>query len=472
MSVTNSQETPPPVRRAAPGAIALAAVTVAGLTALNAWWASIMPPLLVYSLPPLAVTALALVHTLRYRVVIDEGGIRIRGLTGEKSIPWPNVIGVQAAAGTEGTVVVDLRDGSSLVLRELPVPPGGTDALVAEMRRRAGLSEQRPESRWYAGRPSRRPLAWAFPMLAVSTALVLVTFYGVIEGYGAATVFGIGLAGVCYHVRLILLLLYGRTEAGPNGLYNRSALAVKRLDWKQVKRLEVVRSPFGHRIIAVPHMGANVALAAPRTGLAARGPAFDDAFDTLLTTAPRAPECKRRAQPRLWYPALVVLFVLALLGLEDPRKEPWWPTRHEAASLPDPCAVVDPAAVRRMVPDARPPDRADHTSLGYEELTCRWHQTAFSIGLEIEIRRYFRNGGVGATEAAERRMSVLRDQSTETVTGLGDEAFRRNDDGHVPRLREIWARRANVIVHIKLEAKDPADVDAPARRALESIELR
>ncbi|WP_119727931.1 PH domain-containing protein [Thermomonospora amylolytica] len=470
MSVTNTEEVLPLVRKAVPGAVVLAVVTVAGMVALNVWWATITPGLLLYSFPPLAATVLALVHNLRYRVIVDEDGIRVRGLTGEESVSWQDVTGVRATAGTEGTVVVGRRDALPLVLRELPVA-AGLDELVAEMRERAGQHSGEPEHEWYVGRPSRLPLVWAFPMLAASMALALAPVRGLLEGFGAGTAFTAGMAGVVYHVRLILLLLYGRTEAGPTGLYNRSALVIKRMEWNRVRRLEVVQSPFGRRVVAVADTGPKTALAAPREGLLTRGPAFDDALNTLTATAPRAPEVKRRAQPRLLYPALVALAVLALLWGEDPRKESWWPTRHEATSLPDPCAVADRATVRRMVPDPQPPDRQDHTWFGYDESTCQWQQTDLSIGLKIELRRYFRSGGDGATEEAERRMGVVRAQSAGTVTGLGDEAFRRDDDG-VIRTREIWARRANVIVHVELTGKAPADVDALARRALDSVELR
>lgn len=160
-----------------------------------------------------------------------------------------------------------------------------------------------------------------------------------------------------------------------------------------------------------------------------------------------------------------------LLALENPTKEPWWPTRHEAASLPDPCAVVDPAAVRNPVPNAQPPHGQEHRQPDYVESTCRWWQPGLSLGLSVEYRRYL-TGDHGATEAAERQMKLIGSHSTGTITGLGEQAFRRDDDGGVIRTREVWARRGNVVVHILLSGEDPADVDALARRALERIELR
>lgn len=261
--VTNTQEIPPLVRKAAPDAVALAAVTVAGLIALNVWWTTIAPALLLYSLPPLAVMVPVLLHNLRYRVIVDESGIRGRGLTGEKSIPWREVTGVRAAAGTEGSVVVGRHSGPPLVLRELPVGAGGTGDLVAELRRRAGAPAEEPSGAWYVGRPSRRPLVWVFPMLAGSVALALASLYGALKGFGSGTAFSAGVAGAVYHLRLVLLSLYGHTVAGPSGLDNRSALGVKHLDWDRIRRLEIVRSPFGHRVLVVPEMGPKFALAPP-----------------------------------------------------------------------------------------------------------------------------------------------------------------------------------------------------------------
>jgi hypothetical protein len=327
----------------------------------------------------------------------------------------------------------------------------------------------------FAGRPPRSALGWVVPAAAVSAALtVSPTYY---DGFGSERLALAGFVALVCCLRQLLVLLLGRTQADGVGLRNRLVVGHKMMPWSQVRRLEVVPSLFGRRVVVAGPDPNRYALAAPREGLLARRRQFDADLDTLVAAAARPLTVTSRTRwRRVSYLLVPLLFVLVLIWSEKPWLEPWWPARHEATSLPRACAVADHAAARRLVATPVLAERW-HGDNYFHSSYCRWSEGGQWWGLAVTYDLRPRNGDDGGTEQAAAELASSGPLGGgEAMTGLGDQAYRRIiAKGRVYGV-ELEIRRANMIVKVWYAARSPAgpvraEAEALARRALSRIRL-
>lgn len=339
--------------------------------------------------------------------------------------------------------------------------------------------------------PSRLPLLWLVPAVAASAAAIAMAF-----GNPYATFLTIILTATpVYMVALVVKLLVGRTGADADGIRNRTAFRTRFLPWSDVARLSVAGTLFGR--VTMVHLtgGKQHQLAAPRSGLLGRDRGFDATVDAMAALAPSPPPVDRTAVRgmRITWWALLAIMLTAATWLARPWLEPWWPGRHEAASLPGACAVADEATARRLLPDVHDAQERNRTyGIGSE---CSYRSRA-GADLKVELLLLERSSSIGATGKArgdhlhERRVSAEQAQrfadghvgwtfEAQDVTGIGDQAWRRilvdTRDGRVDV--RLFVRYANVLIEVDYDADRPenetiAAADELARRAVERIETR
>lgn len=328
-------------------------------------------------------------------------------------------------------------------------------------------------------RPSRLPLLWAVPGTLVSGALAFSFF--VYRGYGVQTVVPLGFIAFFYFLGVLSLLLLGSTSVAASGIRNRTVVGTRQVKWKEVDQIEVRPTTLGRKTIVTLKKGKGVfTLAAPREGLLARDAAFQEKFDELLKwrKAPNIAVGRRKRPPRLRLPAILLVVVVLMLLREQPWKSDWWPGRDEAAALPRACEVADEATARRLLA-TRPTQVEDHHEDRdpFYTSACRWERARPLGVVELSYQRFGRVGGASGSGVAAERMDHYW-LGTDRVPRLGEQAWERVRQ--VPgggRHVDLWARRANVIVHVdyagfRTEEELTAAARDLARRALARLALQ
>jgi hypothetical protein len=370
-------------------------------------------------------------------------------------------------------------------------PEGLTfDDIAALVRHRAGLDgpspepETGPEAEPFTLRPSRRPLLWIVPAILASASGVVVTFRGDVD---LTPVLGFLVPLMVIWTMLALKLLLGRTEAGPDGITNRLIVRPVTVPWRELDRLVLQPTPFGHIMQAVRTGGKRINLAAPRSGLLAPVPDFEDtarrvsalarAHDGRPTGEDLSPALSAKALRTFYAGLLAFLAVVAVVEWE-PWLEPWWPGRAEATSVPRACAVADPLAAR-LLPgwERRSDDRREYDYFLIS--SCRWSPSEGAGEFELEYgleRRFLSDSG---TDEAREKFGdeAKRLTGAVPVPGVGDEGRRETEteDG-ITRIHWL-IRRANVVIELRLSGKRPAgrvtaDADAMARAAVGALDVR
>ncbi|WP_433327865.1 PH domain-containing protein [Spirillospora sp. CA-294931] len=413
----------------------------------------------------LGLAVVSLVNAVRYRLTVDERGIARRGLVRETFVPWDEVEGLSVLGGNAGAVQITRRTKGPLVVTH--VPP----AVVPEMRAMAGLPVPDEPPPRYLARLRLRALCWVVPALVVALALLTIRRFH--DGFGSvsATLLGLVLAGI--FTRSLLIVLFGRTEAGNGGVRNRLAVLVKQIPWTAVQRLEVVPTPFGRRVVLVSPP-IRIALAAPRESLFARDPGFDAGVEELAARSRQTVEVKRRSGLlRLSYPLLLAGVVLALLWSEKPQLEPWWPGNTEATAIPDACPVGQDVA-GRLVARPKLAGRA-RRDLGYVRTSvCEWREQGTALGLTLRYTLFPRDGGDSGTARAVTRMNSARSLGGAPVRGLGDQAHLRDGEATGGSDIALTVRRQNVLLEVEYSGRRPVGQARPeaetlARRALARV---
>ncbi|MGO4632156.1 hypothetical protein AB4225_14605 [Streptomyces sp. 2RAF24] len=176
-----------------------------------------------------------------------------------------------------------------------------------------------------------------------------------------------------------------------------------------------------------------------------------------------------------WLMLTAVLVPVAVVA-DRPWNAPWWPGRHEASRLPDPC-LAGAAAASRLTPHARGDgDRPPNAGYG-PGARCVWRDTENGATLWVEYGLAEWKGSLGgsATDAARKQQAlngrVVEEEGSRTapVAGLGDEASSVSVPG---REAAVLVRVANVTVSVRYllpptTGPDPARDDAAARSAAE-----
>ncbi|WP_067477207.1 hypothetical protein [Actinomadura hibisca] len=314
-------------------------------------------------------------------------------------------------------------------------------------------------------RPPRRMLVWVVPCLLVCVAMVVVAV--VYRGYGRFTLFGFGIVGALYYVRLASLLVNGFVRVGPTGMVHKLHSSEREAKWKQVRGLEVVTTPFGRRVmVRMGGAGAAVPLAALREGLLARSGDFDAEVGEIQRRKVGGNRLKPTTRAGAGKAAVVAWPLAALLAVqlvELPWQEPWWPTNKDAAALPHACAAVDAGTVRQMVPGAVQSDEAHLDREPFQTSGCRWAEPGRVAGLDLSLHRYSSEGmSGGVANAKDRMLTYSRSYDSTPVSGLGDAAWQiarpadsttnnatgtaAGSDGTAARNVQLAARRRNVVV--------------------------
>ncbi|MER5933554.1 hypothetical protein [Streptomyces sp. NPDC002054] len=185
-----------------------------------------------------------------------------------------------------------------------------------------------------------------------------------------------------------------------------------------------------------------------------------------------------------------VVFVPIILVADRPWNAPWWPGRHEASQLPDPCAAGAAAAVR-LTP-AGIAERKDGNGGYGPGSSCVWRDDENGGTLWLEYVRGEWEGSFGGSATAKARkqhalnLRGAEGRTSRTITldgldGVSDEALRVWQPGGDVT---VLARRANVTVKVwylppPSTGQDPTRVDSSsfpaaeqaAREALASIKV-
>ncbi|MFE0738411.1 hypothetical protein [Streptomyces sp. NPDC058855] len=166
--------------------------------------------------------------------------------------------------------------------------------------------------------------------------------------------------------------------------------------------------------------------------------------------------------------ALLVVAPVLILPVDRPWNAPWWPGRHESASLPDPCEVGR-ATASTLVPGG--PGTADNDDGPYGPTKgCTWRDPdgASTLTLEYQLVNWEGTFGGSATDSARDALAGAFTLGTRVpLRGVGDEAWRADWGA----FHHVAARRANVIVEVRLSGAPPPP-DEAARRSAEERLLR
>ncbi|TYB46619.1 hypothetical protein [Actinomadura chibensis] len=372
----------------------------------------------------------------------------------------------------------------------MAVPPADRSTTEDETGDETGGAARRP----LALRPSRRPLVWAVPLL-VPAAYIEVRVFGEFRLFFLNNALIVGLV---FLVAMVLKLLRGRTDADAVGVRNRLVGRTKRMAWSEISELTVTPTLFGRVVTVRGQAVRRTMLAAPREGLLGRDPDFDETLRAMRALAgargPRVTDNVHRSA-RITYWAMIAVFLGAGVFLWRPWLETWWPGVDEATELPRACAVADPATAARLLPAPGRPAARERDMRYSESSDCRYRDAddrVLALQLDLDQRT---NSSGGAAQIRDDYATALRieadaarsraahpDEWTVTtggVPGLGDEAWRSVSVGRSDGEAEVRlvARRANVVVQVRYDAKRPADQAASeaaalARRALDRIEFR
>lgn len=308
-------------------------------------------------------------------------------------------------------------------------------------------------------RPSRRPLLWVVPVAVLTLFLQVKTFGDPLM----APIAGFLFAFPVFLSVLALKLVFGRTEAGPEGLRNRLVMRTRTRAWHDIAMLVVVPTLFGRIVQVVGTDRKRFSLAAPRDGLLARGPGLDLTLAVMRAVAPVKPPVSRSGQGAvriIWWAGLA-MFVTFAAATARPWLAPWWPGRAEAQSLPRACSA-DAAVVRRLVPGgAAGPDTGSHRGYRYFAVSrCGFDGGGAALDLELRLQR--QTVGESGTENARAefagtkqiRTSMRSGQGVTSipVAGLGDEAWLEAWTVGRDASVSLLVRRANVLIDIRYRA--------------------
>ncbi|WP_181139793.1 caspase family protein [Streptomyces sp. Ru71] len=257
-----------------------------------------------------------------------------------------------------------------------------------------------------------------------------------------------------------------------DGMLVRSALRTRLIPWREVVGVEALRTPLGrsvlvHRVTLLNH-GRRTILPSPRTHVFARDADFDAKVAAIqrwrdrLSSAPRT--APTGAVRRLWYLcaylAVPVMLLAQSLVFEGAYwSQPWWPWRHEAASLPHPCdlftAAPAPAALVGEGEGMRS-GRDEH------ERACGWRsRTGPDPEFTLTLRRFdyelLKTGSDNARDDFDQKLgwpASLR----RPLTHLGEKAYMTNPDYLRPDGMNhivVLVLRANVVVEVTYDGKMP-----------------
>jgi hypothetical protein len=424
------------------------------------------------------------VLVLRARTEIGPDGIRNRAIREEVFIPWDDIEGVVILRANPARIQIfrasDHRRVNLAAARE------GLDELAALIADRAGLPElsnfwepdKLGEPHDLAGwqeaplslRPSRRPLWW---MLTVAIALP-ASFAANAAGVTEAPLLPFLLPLSVVLAVQALRLVRGRTDVGPEGITNRLIVKRKFLAWEEIVDLAVVATLFGRVARVRGVSGKKLRLAAPRDGLLDRNSGFDATLERLraATLVKRVTDPPRAMATRTGYAvSLAVLLVLSVV-FWGPWLEPWWPTLHEARSVPKACDAVDPATLTRLVPGGPPVPGAmiNDDKRGYVFTACAWVQSGAaangsiwvdSLEVYLTLDRHT-PGGDSGTGAARAEMA----RTTRGATPIGGGAWLSVLSTHDAK---IQLRRANAIIVVDYQADNRSDTVTQAEALARAI---
>lgn len=454
------------------------------LGVLAALYAVIYPVAALLAVLFLGPAGFVFVATRRALTEVGPEGIRNRALMRTVSVPWSDVTEVIVSGGSpHRTVKVVRRDGERMTLAavrdsDLQVDGLGLEDVADVIRERSSVTEPRPtaplpSARPLSLRPSRRPLAWIIPV-----AVVLAAGDTLLAGV-SLPLFMIGLVLVALLLRLAFRLLRGRTEAGPHGLRNRFGLATTVVAWSDVEEFVIVPTLFGRIVRVVRPPRRRFTLASPRDGLLGRDASVDSSLAVMRALAAedgRAPGV--HALPRgvrvAWWVLLALTLVVGTV-VAKPWLEPWWPTRHEATSLPPACDL--PVGSIRLVPDAIARQGNGYDNRESATSYCLTSGNGAEVDLDVSLER--RQLGRSGTQVAARlyaaaRSSNFPDMRPVPLPGLGDEAWVATWTAAGRTSARVSVRRHNVRILVDYTGGLPAGqalagAEAMARGALHYI---
>ncbi len=121
-------------------------LVVSGLAAYDLYGSPSVTTVIVTVFLAVVFGALGILAT-RYLLVADEDGVWVRGLTGERHVPWPELKSVDVVAGRRGSTTVRIvrADGSFVDVPPsllLPTLPTKIDKARAVMYGTAGVLEE------------------------------------------------------------------------------------------------------------------------------------------------------------------------------------------------------------------------------------------------------------------------------------------------------------------------------------------
>jgi hypothetical protein len=215
-------------------------------------------------------------------------------------------------------------------------------------------------------------------------------------------------------------------------------------------------------------------LAAPREGLLGRDLGFNGTLKRLraATIVPWVLGPEHMKLARAAYVGLLGILLIPSMLFWGPWLEPWWPSRHEAASVPRACDVVGSTALDLLVSGGSTVPKAvfyqDHGT--YAFTSCAWVQVgdaadnsiwAQSLGLFMTLERRTPGGKSGTAYAQDDfRLSTRRSARASDGTWV-----RTTGDHEV----EVQLRRANVVITVDYEATNRSDYTAQAEALARAV---
>jgi hypothetical protein len=299
-------------------------------------------------------------------------------------------------------------------------------------------------------RPARKVLVVAGIWLLVAA----ISLYAIIA---------LDLTGAFYPLTAALLLAAyylllgtrGCTEFTDEGVHN-TLLRTAAIPWDEVDRIQLVRSGRAAWLQLVLDR-RRIRLAAPRTGLLAKDPDFDD----HLAEVHKVHEVTETRIPG-WLTAAgatvaVVLVAAAVAVLDRPWLNDWWPGVPAVAATPAPCGVLDPATLDRVLTAHH--DTGTPTDAFFGD-GCQWRRLGdLDWDLVVSYDRFTRSAkATAAATAADAFMLFTHHDGRRPVQGLGDEAYTWTNGS----ITSVLVRKANVIVEVEFNGDPGAAVELAA----------
>jgi len=428
----------------------------------------------------LGLAAFLFAATKRALTEIGPAGIRNRALVRTVFVPWSDVSEVVVSETPSRTVRILRPGGARMTLAalrdsDIPVDGLGLDDVADVIRERATAepapAAPLPRPRALSLRPSRRPLLWIVPLLVALAALMPLLDY-------SAALAAIVVVPAAYLLHLASRLLWARTVAGPAGLRNRVGFKTTVVSWSDIEEFVVVPTLFGRVVRATRPPGRQFTLAAPREGLLGRDASLGSSVAVMraLAAVDGRPPRVRTLPDRVRVVWCVLLALTLAFGtvITKPWLEPWWPTRHEATSLPHACDLLPAGNQLVTAPISNETSESDALSA---DSSCTRHGATGEIDLDLSLTR--RWSGQSGTQRAKRQFTDTSlkspmDLRPVRLPGLGDEA--RESTHTVARTTNVVleVRRHNVEVEVDYDGdlpgwQAPALVEALVRTVLPHI---